>query len=37
MFQVTICPSSGETTEFMRHLGLVISFHTAYQTVIHTE
>jgi len=24
MFQVTTCPSSGETTVFMRHLVLVI-------------
>jgi len=24
MFRATICPSSGETTEFMRHLVLVI-------------
>jgi len=24
MFQVTMCPSSGETTDFMRHLVLII-------------
>jgi len=35
MSQATMCPSSGETTVSMRHLVLV--FHTAYQTVIHTE
>jgi len=35
MFQVTMCPSSGETYVFMRHLVLVILY--AYETVIHTE
>jgi len=42
MFRATLCPSSGETTVFVRHLVLVIlvssvEFHPAYQTVIHTE
>jgi len=40
MFWATICPSSGETTVFMRHLVLVIVWMTvwyAYQTVIHKE
>jgi len=49
MFQAAMCPSSGDTTVFMRHLVLVILYgwpsgmqggtkrHPAYQTVIHTE
>jgi len=40
MFQVTMGPSSGETTVFMRHLILVWyagAYALAYQTVIHTE
>jgi hypothetical protein len=41
MFRATMCPSSGETIVFMRHLVLVIlsgwlsGMHPAYQTVIH--
>jgi hypothetical protein len=45
MFRTTMCPSSGETTVFMRHLVLWMTvwyaewnaFHPAYQTVFHTE
>jgi len=45
MFWATMCPSSGETTVFMRHLVLVTLYgrlpgmqvYSAYQTVIHTE
>jgi len=36
LFRMTMCPSSGETTVYTRHLFLV-EFHPAYQTVIHTE
>jgi len=36
MFQAPMCPSSGETTVFMRHLVVVILYgfrvHTAYQS-----
>ena len=42
MFRTTMCPSSGETTVFMRHLVLVIlwgagAYAPAYQTVVHAE
>jgi len=47
MSRTSVCPSSGETTVFMRHLVLVILYgwlsgiqsgiHPVYQTVIHTE
>jgi len=40
MFQVTVCPSSGETTVFMQHLVLVIVWMTvwyAYQIDKHTR
>ena len=43
MFRATMCPSSGATTVFVRHLVLVIlcgwlsGIHPAYQTVIYTE